>query len=86
MKRLLAGTALAVFGLAPAMGSACDYTDDSAASAAPTTQMASASPSAASKVRATASAKALAPKTSKAMADKTKAIPADQKLAGIAKD
>ena len=35
MKRILIGTALALFGLAPTIGSACEYNDATSASAAP---------------------------------------------------
>jgi hypothetical protein len=72
MKRALAATALAIFGLVPAIGSACEYNDDSSASAA--AQLGLASPPAASKVPAPRVAKALAPKATKPMADKAKPL------------
>ena len=39
MKRLLVGTALALFGLAPAIGSACEYNDASMASSEPAAKL-----------------------------------------------
>ena len=78
MKRVLTATALTIFGLVPAMGSACEYNDDSAASAAPPAQLASAP--AASKVPAPAVAQALVPKAAKATPDKVKPLASDRKL------
>jgi hypothetical protein len=83
MKRVLAVTALAIFGLVPAMGSACEYNDDSAASAAPPAQLGLASPPAASKVPAPTIAKALAQKAVNKMADKAKPLAPDRKLAVV---
>ena len=80
MKRVLTATALAIFGLLPAMGSACEYSDDSTASAAPPEQLASASPPAASKVPAPVVAKTLAPKAAKPVADKAKPVAPDRKV------
>ena len=80
MKRVLTATALAIFGLVPAMGSACEYNDDSAASAAPPAQLGLASPPAASKVPAPTAAQALAPKAAKPTADKAKPLAPDRKL------
>ena len=80
MKRVLTATALAIFGLVPAMGSACEYSDDSAASAAPPAQLGLASPPAASKVPAPTAAQALAPKAAKPTADKAKPLAPDRKL------
>ena len=76
MKRVLTATALTIFGLVPAMGSACEYNDDSAASAAPPAQLASMP--AASKVPAVA--QALAPKAAKPTPDKAKPLASDRKL------
>jgi hypothetical protein len=78
MKRVLTATALTIFGLVPAMGSACEYNDESAASAAPPAQLAS-SP-AASKVPAPTVAQALAPKAAKPTPDKAKPVASDRKL------
>ena len=85
MKRVLAATALAIFGLVPAMGSACEYNDDSSASAAASAsaQLGLASPPAASKVPAPTVAKALAPKAANKMADKAKPLAPDRKLAVV---
>ena len=83
MKRVLAATALAIFGLVPAMGSACEYNDDSSASAAAPAQLGLASPPAASKVPAPTVAKALAPKAANKMADKAKPLAPDRKLAVV---
>ena len=83
MKRVLAATALAIFSLVPAMGSACEYNDDSAASAGPPAQLGLASPPAASKVPALTIAKALAPKAANKRADKAKPLAPDRKLAVV---
>ena len=83
MKRVLATAALAIFGLVPALGSACEYSDDAAASAAPPAQLASASPPAASKVPAPAAAQALAPKAAKPLAAKVKPLAPDRKVAAV---
>lgn len=82
MKAVLVATALAVFGFVPAMGSACEYSDDSAASATPPTQLAAA-PLAASKVPARPVAQVLGAKAAKSTADKTKPAAADRKLAAV---
>jgi len=58
MKRLLVGTALALFGLAPVIGSACEYNDASMASSGPAEQLGLATPPAASKAPAPVVAKA----------------------------
>ena len=81
MKTVVAATALAMFGFVPAMGSACEYMDDSSASATPPAQMASAAPVAASKAPARTAAQVLAGKAVKQVADKTK--PADQKVSVV---
>jgi hypothetical protein len=64
MKSVLAVTALMV-GLAPAIAAACDYSDESSASAAPPVLAASMPTPAASKVPASATAKTLSPKANK---------------------
>ena len=78
MKRVLTVTALTIFGLVPAMGTACEYNDDSAASAAPPAQLAS--PPAATKVPAPTVAQALAPKAAKSTPVKAKPLASDRKL------
>jgi hypothetical protein len=83
MKRILVATALAVFGLVPAVGSACEYGDDSSASAAPPAQMASTPAPAASKAPARTTAQAPTPKAAKPMADKAKPLATERKLAAV---
>ena len=79
MKKVLVATALGVFGLAPAIGAACDMgMDDSSASAAPPVQLATPAP-AASKVPVVA--KTSTPNALKQVAVKTKAPVPDQKVA-----
>jgi len=79
MKRVLTVTALTIFGLVPAMGSACEYNDDSAASAASPAQLAS--PPAATKVPAPTVAQALAPKAAKPTTpDKAKPLASERNL------
>ncbi len=80
MKTVLTAIALALFGLAPAIGAACEYNDASSASATPVEQMASASTPAASKVPAPTVAKALTPNAVKPVAVKVKPM-SDQKIA-----
>ena len=82
MKRLLAAGTIAVLGLAPAIGTACEYMDESSASVTPPAQLASTPAPAASKAPQ-AKASALAPKASKQDVAKAKAaVPApEQKVA-----
>ena len=80
MKTILAATALALFGLVPAIGTACDYMDGTSASVNPIEQMAAASTPAASKVPAATIAKTPAPNAVKQVAVKVKPA-SDQKLA-----
>jgi len=82
MKRILIGTALALFGLAPTIGSACEYNDATSASASVPAQLAMASPPAASKAPAPAVAKAPLFKQAKQTGDKVSPAPA--KTAGVA--
>jgi hypothetical protein len=79
MKTVVAATALALFGLVPTIGAACEYNDATSASASPVEQMAAASMPAASKVPAAPVVKASAPAV-KQVAVKVKS-PSDQKLA-----
>lgn len=79
MKRVLAAIALALFGLAPAIGSACEY-DASSASTAPPAQLGLAPAPAATKAPAPTVAKAPALKTAKQVLGKIKAPAADAKL------
>ena len=81
MKRVLVATVLAAFGLAPAIGAACDYNDESSASASPPAQFAAAPAPAATKVPAPVVAKTLAPNAVKPVAAKVKASMPDQKIA-----
>jgi hypothetical protein len=84
MKRILVGTALALFGLAPAIGSACEYNDASMASAAPAAQPALATAPAASKA-APIVAKAPVDKQAKSARDSKVSSPApDARLAALA--
>jgi hypothetical protein len=82
MKTAVAVTALALLGLTPTIGAACEYNDASSASATPVEQMASASTPAASRVPAPTVVKALTanPNAVKQVAVKVKPA-SDQKLA-----
>jgi hypothetical protein len=84
MKRILIGTALALFGLAPTIGSACEYHDANAASAATPAQLAMASPPAASQVPAPAVAKAPLHKQAKQTVERAATPPQDAKTARVA--
>ena len=80
MKQLWAATAIAAFGLAPAIGTACEYMDESSASAQPPAQLASTP--AATKAPQAKAAQAIAPKASKQNVAKAKAAAApEQKVA-----
>ena len=81
MKRILIGTALAMFGLAPTIGSACEYNDATSASATPPTQLGMASPPAASKAPAPAVVKAPLVKQAKATGAKASSPARDAKVA-----
>ena len=81
MNKVLVATALAVFGLAPAMSAACEYGDESSASATQPVLLGSAPTPAATKVPAPAVAKTLAPNAVKQVAGKVKAPVPEQKLA-----
>ena len=74
MRKMLATSVLALFGLAPALGSACEYEKAAtSASATPPAQLASVQTPAASKAPAPSVLKASAPKTpAKQVSDKTK--------------
>ena len=65
MKSLMLGTAFAIVGLVPAIGSACEYTDASMASATPPAKLGLATPPAASQAPAPTVAKAPAVKQAK---------------------
>ncbi len=82
MKTILAATVLALFGLAPATGSACKY-DDSTASAAPPAQLGLAPAPAATKAPAATLAKAPAPTAAKQVLGKVNAPARDAKLAVV---
>ena len=82
MKNVLVATALAIFGLAPAIGAACQYVDASSASMSAPLQIGSAptpSPEAAS-VPAPAVAKAQPPNEMKRVTRKVKLHLPDQKI------
>ena len=81
MKGLLAATTLAIFGLAPAIGVACEYMDESSASAQPPTQLASTPAPAATQVPQAKVKRALTPKTPKQDVAKAKAPAPEQKVA-----
>ena len=83
MKRVFAATAIAVFGLAPAIGSACEYTDESSASAQPPAQLAATPQPAATKVPQAKATPAVAPKASKQDVAKAKAPAPEQKVAAV---
>jgi hypothetical protein len=82
MNRVLIATAVIAFGMAPSIGAACEYADDSWASAAPSEQMAAATPApAASTLPPAAVVKTSAPKTSTRTATKTRTPAPEQKVA-----
>jgi hypothetical protein len=83
MKRLLVGTALALFGLAPVIGSACEYNAASMASSGPAEKLGFASQPAASKASEPVVAKATAKQVKRA-GDKTTSPTRDTKLAAAA--
>ncbi len=72
LKIVSTATALALFGLAPAIGSACEYDASTSASAAPPAQLALAPAPAATKVPAPRVVKAPAPTTVKPEVGKMK--------------
>ena len=82
MKQILVATALAIFGLVPAMGYACEYNDDSASAATPE-QLASTPPAATSKAPARTASQAVASKVAKPTADKAKSLASERKLAAV---
>lgn len=84
MKRLLVGTALALFGLAPAIGSACEYNDASMASSEPAAKLGLATPPAASKAPAPVVAKAPTARKATRVSDKTASPTPNAKLAAVA--
>ena len=83
MKQILVATALAIFGLMPTMGSACEYGNDSSASAATPEQLASTPPAATSKAPARTASQAVASKVAKPTADKAKSLASERKLAAV---
>jgi hypothetical protein len=84
MKRLLIGTTLALFGLAPAIGAACEYNDASMASSTPAAQLGLATAPAASKAPAPIVAKASADKPVKPASDKATTQVPKGRLAEVA--
>jgi hypothetical protein len=82
MKRLLAATTLAAFGLVPVTGSACEYNDASAASASPPPAQLAVTPAPqASKVPSAGVEKSLSQDAVKQVARKAKTKTPSQKLA-----
>ena len=81
MKQILSAIALIAFGLAPAIGVACEDYDATSAAATPASLMASAPAPAVSKAPATAVAKTLTPNATKQAALKAKAQGPQQKVA-----
>ena len=85
MKTAVAAVALTLFGLAPAIGTACDYNDATSASATPVDQLAAASTPAATKVPAQNVAKTSAQTVTKPAAVVVKVKQTtDQKVAASA--
>ena len=84
MKRILIGTALALFGLAPAIGSACEYNDVTMASATPPAQLGLANAPAASKAPAPVVAEAPV-KEAKQVGGKAPSSAPQTSLASLAK-
>jgi hypothetical protein len=81
MKRLMAATTLALFGMAPALATACEYMDQTSASTTPPAQLASTPAPAATKVTSAKVTPALAPKAAKPDVIKAKAPAPEQKVA-----
>jgi hypothetical protein len=79
MKTALSVTALALFALAPAVSSACEYSDASWASTAPPAQLAAAP--AATKVPSAKTQKLIAGNSTKQVVRKAKTSTPNQKLA-----
>jgi len=84
MKRLSTAALLALFGLAPAIGAACEYDAAKSASASPPAQL-SAAP-AATKVPASRVSKALAPQAVKPGVDKTQVPLSGDRLAATTRN
>ena len=83
MRKALTATVLALFGLAPALGSACEYEADTSASATPPAQLATVAP-AATKVPASSALKAPAPKAApKEASNKSKEPAGNAKVAAL---
>ena len=82
MKRLSSAITLGLFALAPAIGSACEYAEQSA-SATPPEQLVSTPAPAASQMPAAKATTALAPKAPKQNVAKAKAPAPDQKVAAV---
>ena len=83
MKQVLMLAVLAIFGVAPTIGGACEYNDASSASASPPAQLVSApTPTpAATRVPTATPAKSVAPKATKQVVEKVKTPAPDQTLA-----
>lgn len=82
MKRLLLALTVGLFGLAPTIGSACEYVEQSAA-VTPPEQLASTPAPAASQMPKAKATTALAPKAAKQNVVKVKAPAPEQKVAAV---
>jgi hypothetical protein len=86
VRKLSSATVLALFGLVPALGIACEYEADNSASATPPAQLASVAP-AATKAPAASVLKAPAPKaTPKQVSAKSKEPAGNAKVAVLSAD
>ena len=83
MKRLLAAATIALFGLGPAIGTACEYMDQTSASTTPPEQLVSTPVPAATKVISAKVTPALTPKAAKPNVVKAKAPSPEQKVAAV---
>jgi hypothetical protein len=80
MKRLLSAITVGLFGLAPTIGSACEYVEQSAAVTPPEQLASTPAPAASQMPKATT---ALAPKAPKPTVVKVKAPAPEQKVAAV---
>jgi len=88
MKRLLAISAITAFGLAPAIGNACEYNDAATSASVEPPALASAPAPQASKVPAPAAkeVKVVPAKLTKPAADKAKSPAPDDKIATLSRN
>ena len=85
MNRVLIATAIIAFAMVPAIGAACEYADDSWASAAPPEKIGAVTPGPASMVPPAAPAKTATGKVATSTAKKAKAAAPEQKVAANTK-